>query len=185
MANEGSVSREDHERKQSVRMLYSLRDFEIALSAADFLTEAAEDKLYTHVDLRRFKCYETTAIVAYARPFSEDRNGFPKLSLKMCNVSLSDQERRLHDKILATRNTIMAHSDAEFMRFNSMVGDVSGNQDGTLNVVRVIFDEGLVFHKYFEQLALIYLIRKVSAGLYKKIHGQAQMAPDRFRIRKD
>lgn len=185
MANRESGTRTEFERKQRMRMLYSLRDLEIALSAADFLTEADEDENYSHVELRRFKCYETTAVVSYSRPFSESKNGFPKLSLKMCDVSLSEHERGLHEKILATRNTIMAHSDAEFMHFNAMVGDVSKNQDGTLNVVHVIFGEGLIFYKYLEQQALIDLIRKVSFGLYRKIHGQAQLLPDNFRMRKD
>ncbi len=46
-------------------MIYSLGDLELALSAAAFLSEVDSDKTYNKVELRRFRCYETTVIVAY------------------------------------------------------------------------------------------------------------------------
>ena len=86
-----------------MRLLYSLKDIQIALSAAAFLAECEPDIAISKIELRRFKCYETTAIIAYTRPFSETSDGFPKLSMKMIGVRLDVEEQKLHDELIFSR----------------------------------------------------------------------------------
>jgi hypothetical protein len=44
-----------------------LNDLQQALSAREFLYECDETQTYSKIELRRFRCYETTLVVAYAR----------------------------------------------------------------------------------------------------------------------
>ena len=53
------------------RLLYSLNDLQQALSASAFLHELDEGEEYSKVDLRRFRCFETTLVIAYTRPFTQ------------------------------------------------------------------------------------------------------------------
>ncbi len=70
------------------RLLYSLNDLQQALSACEFLYECDETNTYTKIDLRRFRCYETTLVVAYTRPFTQSRGAAPPLTMKMAKASL-------------------------------------------------------------------------------------------------
>ncbi len=171
------------QQKQIIRGLQSLHDFNIAGSAAYFLSEASEDTKYPLEDLRRFKCFETTAIVSYSRPFSESKGGMPKLSLKYCGVRLSTEEKLLHEKLLKLRNKLIAHSDEAFMSFASTVFDV-GRSDDPFPVLHVKGDEGIQFSNFMDQVALRDLIRKVSASLYMKLWEQPKSQPQLFRFSK-
>lgn len=97
-------------------MLYSLNDLQQALSACEFLYECEESGLYNKIELRRFRCYETTLVVAYTRPFSQSRGETLPLTMKMIGLKLSKERRALHDSLVEMRNKIMAHSDSEMMR---------------------------------------------------------------------
>jgi hypothetical protein len=56
------------------RLMISIQDFQIAGSAATFLLEDVDETAgYPLAELRRFRCYETTMVIAYARPFSMAR----------------------------------------------------------------------------------------------------------------
>lgn len=94
------------------RLNLSFRDFAHARSAITFIEEEIgdEDETYTLAELRKFTCYETTLIVAYARPFSES-HGLPKLTFSQLAVKLSPFNRALHDEMIALRNKVFAHSD--------------------------------------------------------------------------
>lgn len=81
-----------------LRLLYSLGDFQLALSAAAFLGDCDPDAKYSKIELRRFRCYETTVIVAYTRPFSQSKGGIPPLTLKMTGAILSRDQKELHRK---------------------------------------------------------------------------------------
>lgn len=168
---------------QRIRMLSALGDFDLALSAADFLYEAEENELYSHVELRRFRCYEHTAIMSYARPFSQSKGKVQKLHLHQCGVKLIGQEKELHERVIKLRNKLVAHSDHEMMNFAAKAHGVDVNSDKPFFALLTQHDEGLQFYRYSEQDALVGLIRKVSFGLYKKLHDLAQSEPKAFDIK--
>lgn len=171
--------------KPRIRLLYSMKDIQLALSAADFLQECDPDAGIGKVELRRYKCYETTAIVAYARPFSESRGGFPKLSLKMIGVQLDDQSKVLHDEILDLRNRVIAHSDGEMMRMAVRLQKVHIGNGETMPYVRPVFDEGLAFVGFSSVSQLLTLFHTVFDGLYSTILEDVRNNPDKFDFRHD
>lgn len=167
------------------RMLYSISDFEVALSAADFLYEFDAGKRYSVIELRRFKCYETTAIVSYARPFSQSRGALPRLEMTSIGVTLTLEQQQLHEKLITLRNKKFAHSDEDFFRLASQVGEITITGRQTMNIVQTVFDEGLEFSAFKDQVKLVNLIRKVSFGLNEKILELAQSEPRLFDLKKD
>jgi hypothetical protein len=82
------------------RIIYSGWDFQQALSALTFLLEEYEyEKTYSRVDLRRFRCFETTLIVSFARPFKTGR-GREKLDLAAIGFEFTEEECKLKDKLI-------------------------------------------------------------------------------------
>jgi hypothetical protein len=68
---------------QLQRIIYSLWDFQQALSAITFLLEECDfGAKYHFVELRKFRCYETNIIVSFTRPFETSR-GHTSLGLKV------------------------------------------------------------------------------------------------------
>jgi len=135
--NEASVYAEARRR----RLLYSLNDLQQALSACDFLYECEETGTYSKIELRRFRCYETTLVVAYTRPFSQSRGGSAPLTMKMVGLKLSKDRLALHDKLMDMRNKIMAHSDSDLMRMTTQPFDVP-MRDGEppMYLIQTVFD---------------------------------------------
>ena len=69
-----SDQRDSDSRQKLLRLMMSALDFRHALSAATFLLEDVDwTKSYRSEELLRFKCYETTMVVSYARPYSQAR----------------------------------------------------------------------------------------------------------------
>ncbi|MEZ8635499.1 hypothetical protein [Vibrio crassostreae] len=103
--------------KSEIRIIYSFWDISQALSALTFLLDDFDpDKKYTYIELRRFKCFETTLIISMARPFEQSR-GSTTLSLKKIGVKFNSDKRSLIDKICKLRNKVIAHSDQDEMHF--------------------------------------------------------------------
>lgn len=161
-------------------MLSALDDFQLALSAADFLTEADEDEKYSYIELRRFRCFEQTAIISYARPFSQSKGRIPRLSLKQCGAELTPEQQEVHDTLIALRNKLVAHSDFEMMNFAAKAHKTDLKSDLPHYVLLAQHDEGLQFYKYSEQQKLIDLIQTVTFSLYKKLYDEAQLNPKLF-----
>lgn len=164
-------------------MLSAMGDFRLALSAADFLCEADANERYDIETLRRFRCYEQTAIISYARPFTQSKGGFPSLSLKMCDVTLSTNEKELHERVLKLRNKMVAHSDPEMMNFASSTFDMSEVVGKKHFALFSKHDEGLQFHQSTDQFRFIDLITKVQAGLYQRLHQSAQDLPNALEMK--
>lgn len=127
------------------RMLISNQDFSQAFSAATFLLEEVnEEKKYELADLRKFRCYETSLIISYARPFSQSRGQVKKLRFEDIETSLSKNEIRIHEKIIWLRNKLYGHSDAEFVDFQSLMIDVSLDSDlDQKNILLSLFQESM------------------------------------------
>src|ERR1700738_5146630 len=105
------------------RLLYSMNDLQQALSACEFMYECDETQTYSKIELRRFRCYETTLVVAYTRPFSQSRGEPAPLTMKMVDLKLSKERQALHGSLMEMRNKIMAHSDSEMMRMTTQTFD--------------------------------------------------------------
>jgi hypothetical protein len=167
------------------RLLYSLNDLQQALSACEFLYECDETNTYTKIDLRRFRCYETTLVVAYTRPFTQSRGAAPPLTMKMVGLNLSDERQALHHRLVEMRNKIMAHSDSEMMRMTTQAFDVP-MRDGEppMYFIQTVFDEGvtLVGSLLIETNELL---RQVHHAVYLTLHREAQTDPKLFDLRID
>ena len=96
------------------RLILTLRDLNHASSALTFVSEDIDfDEKYGLPELRRFMCYETTAIISYARPFSQSYSDVPSLAYGKLGIKLSPFTKALHDRLMAKRNAIFAHTDPD------------------------------------------------------------------------
>lgn len=166
-----------------LRMLYSLGDFQLALSAAEFLKELDPDEPINKVMLRRYRCYETTLIISYGRPFSAS-DGIPRLSLKMAGVQLDSKEQALHNKIIRLRNKKIAHSDADMMRMLVKAETFKINGVPVAPYINPVFDEGVNFLDQ-DLFRVIALISKVHLGLLWKLYSEAEENIEHFNINVD
>lgn len=178
------MERHDAQRRQRLRLLYSLGDFELALNAAAFLSECDSDEKYSKVELRRFRCYETAMVMGYTRPFSEAKGAIPRLTLNMTGAKLDDEQRALHQKFLRLRNKVIAHSDAEMMRIVTKTHSMKFDDGRDFVFFQTVFDEGLSFVGLDLVLAKE-LLHIVHGAVYEKLIEQAQFQPAEFDLRKD
>ncbi|WP_342733198.1 hypothetical protein [Bradyrhizobium sp. B117] len=181
------LRRQSIERRR-IRLLYSLGDLQLALSACEFLYECDPEERYSRADLRRFRCFETTLITAYARPFSQSDGGFPPLTLKMAGAKLSEQERALHQRLVRMRNKIVAHSDRELMRMTTKTIKIphdENDEDGKgFVLIHSVFDEGITLLGDL-LIDANELLRKLYFAIYKTLSDEAQKEPGSFDMRLD
>jgi hypothetical protein len=177
--------REKAERGRFIRMMYSRYDLQLALSAITFLSECEWERPISTVDLRRYKCFETTAIVAYTRPFVESRGGHYPLNFKMINFLPSAPQLAFHDEIINLRNKVIAHSDFDMMRMVSEHYTIPMPHQGKDFVFfQSVFDEGITLNgKKCD--AVENLIRYVFDALVRHLYSEAQNNPGKFSFRHD
>lgn len=129
----------------SHRIVYSAWDFQQALSALTFLWEECDfEEHRSRVQLRKFRCFETTAIVSFSRPFKVGR-GREALDLAAIGFQFSEDEQRLKDKILRLRDKIVSHSDEEEMEYRTYSFRVFNDSD--LRMPAAIFRESLYLNE--------------------------------------
>lgn len=163
--------------EQFHRVVYSIWDFQQALSALTFLADECDPAgSYSRVDLRRFRCYESQAIISFARPFGATRSGV-QLSAKKVGVSLSASEKRLMDQILHLRNKIIAHSDSEEMHYKSELLDIGGGKP--LSAPWFTFDERLILTET-QREDLVSLLRRLLHGVMSYAFELCKSNPERF-----
>ncbi len=122
MRRTNEEGRTRHAFNKLTRLLISVRDFQEALSAATFLLEEVDQSAkYSLAEIRRFRCYETAMVIAYARPFSMAKGDVEPLKPKDTGLSMTAAEKSLHRKLITHRNTVYGHSDAEFVEMRVMV----------------------------------------------------------------
>ncbi len=140
---------------------------------------------YNKIELRRFRCYETTLVVAYTRPFSQSRGAVPPLTMKMVGLKLSNEREALHDSLMEMRNKIMAHSDSEMMRMTTQAFDVP-MRDGEppMYFIQTVFDEGVTLVGSL-LIKTNELLRQVHHAVYLTLHREAQTDPKLFDLRID
>lgn len=162
--------------RQLIRAIYSFGDIQQALSALTFLLEDCDfTRKYSYVELRRFRCYESTLIISMARPFENSRNG-TTLSLRSLGIQLERAETQILEKVLHLRRKIIAHSDEEEMHFRSSIFLVL---DGDLNLPHLQFNEGLHFGES-DLRKLECLLRRLQQDMYVFFFKLAQEEPGRL-----
>jgi hypothetical protein len=143
---------------QLLRIIYSLGDFQQALSALTFLLEECDfDSKYNHIEFRKFRCYETNLIVSFTRPFEASR-GHTSLGLKTINLQLNEGENLIKEKVLNLRKKVFAHSDEEFMHF---IGSVLYPFDESKIGMPIFKFQESLYLEYDELRSLEELLRKL------------------------
>jgi len=164
----------DIEHDEVKRLVFSQWDFQLALSAATFLLEDCDfDQKYCKVEFRRFKCFETTLLVASQRPFNS--RGVPKLELERFGISLDASEARLLKLLKERRDQAAAHSDYDLMHFFSSSFMI--DEDTNIRMPHVRFDEGLLF-EYQELRDIEKFLCELISCLAKFHFDLAQKRPD-------
>jgi hypothetical protein len=181
MANE--EARKRHTFNKLTRLMISSHDFQQALSAATFLLEDVEEGAakYSLADLRRFRCYETSMVIAYARPFSMAKGEVRPLTWKDTRLSRTAEETELHKKIIKHRNTLYGHSDAEFveMRVLVMRHRASDRKDWEFDFTSPRFEEGMRF-SLAEVLDIATMARRLLHGTIEETQRIGAPFKDRF-----
>lgn len=167
--------------KQFHRLVYSSWDFQQALSALTFLSEACDlKKKYTKIQLRRFKCYENQSIMSFCRPFAPSRAGV-QLSLRVIGIGLTDAEQKLKDRLLYLRNKIVAHSDSDEMHYKGVTIEVGDDVDFRFPLF--LYDEGLDLSAEDREV-LDLLLRKLMHAIAEVSIRLCRSDPERFEIYK-
>lgn len=159
---------------QLERAIYSVWDFQQALSALTFLLQDCDfDNKYGKVELRRFRCYESTLIISMARPFETTRKG-TTIGLRALGITLSQDQKALVDKVLELRRKIVAHSTEEEMHFRVTTFPI---KDMGVNFPHFQFNEGLHLGEK-ELRELEYFLRFLTNQMGKFFYKVAQEQPD-------
>ena len=159
--------------QQLTRAIYSLWDFQQALSALTFLLEDCEfEEKYDKVTLRRFRCYESNLIISMARPFETARGG-TTIGLRALGIQILDSEKALVEKVLVLRRKIIAHSAEEEMHFRVSTFTV----DEEMKFPHFQFNEGLHLEER-ELLEIEKFLRKLMSEMAHFFFKVAQENPE-------
>ncbi|WP_252258914.1 hypothetical protein [Erythrobacter aurantius] len=152
-----------------IRLIHSLGDFQQTLSALAWISELEPDQKMTRIELRRYRCLEDAAVVAYWRPFS-DSKGLPKLSLKKVGLVPNTAERSLHEELGVQRNKVVAHTDTDRMRFGFRVWKPFDESDLVMSSFRR--DDSLALYSKLREWQDWTL--KVHAAVARKVFDETQ-----------
>lgn len=159
----------DDSRELLKRLVISHGDLQMALSALTFLGEIDDDETYSKVELRRFKCFETTFVVAYGRAFKKSYGGaYGKLTFELLGLVLTPAEQELHEIIIRVRDSVYAHSDEAYAHARVDFLKLEG-ANGHLVAPVPQFDHGLEFADVYKRLTASELTRKVLDAVLGKM----------------
>lgn len=166
---------------QLIRLIQSCGDFQQALSALTFLLDECDYAAkYSVVELRKFQCYENSAIVAFARPFEVSR-GRTALGLRAIGLQLNADEEQLKNEVIDLRRKVVAHSDEERMHFK--ISTIQPFEDSPASLPTLLFQESLRLESR-ETEELVALLRKLIRALSETIFAIAQIQPERLNVYK-
>lgn len=147
MTGQGDQRNSDS-RQKLLRLMMSALDFRHALSAATFLLEDVDwTKSYRSEELRRFKCYETTMVVSYARPFTQARGHGAPFGWKLIKPAfqINEAEAALHSRMMDSRNRLHAHSDGDTTLIRPEIWRSDLPNGSTFDFLAIMGGEQLVF----------------------------------------
>lgn len=164
---------------EDLSKLQALADFQMALSAFDFICELEEGAEISRIERRRYRCLEDAAVVAYCRPFISSR-GLPVLSFKKIGVKPTDRQLELHSALRSRRNQVIAHSDLDRVRLAFKTKAIT--RDPSIKFPVMDFDDSLAF--FGERWELIDWLRMLIGSISEKLFELAQ-ASDEISFRQD
>ena len=154
------------------RIIQAQLDMQHALSALTFFDDIPEK--ITFIEKRRFRCYHDSAVVYYSRPFTDSKGtpkGLPKLKLSDIGIRPDAAEKKLHSRLMAYRNKVAAHTDADRMRVLFTTFEMSG----AIRLPHIVSDEGFEFLDDCRQLEAWF--RKILFALANFVFELAQKIP--------
>ena len=134
------------------------------------------DAQYSKVELRRFRCYETSVVVAFARPFEASR-GRTALGLRAIGSRLNPKELSLKAKIVELRHKVIAHSDEDEMHYRGSL--LEPFEDVSLRMALFQFNESLHLDRA-DLRPLESLLRKLKYAIAETLFQVAQATPSRL-----
>ena len=152
----------------------------MALSAMAFMDEAEPQQPLSRIELRRLRCFEDAAVIAYWRPFSKSE-GLPTISLKKLGVKASPEQLTLHQRLRERRNKVIAHTDIDRMRLALSTSRVFDDLDVLLPSYD--FDDSL--HFFEDRKSLIVWLRTLRHAAAKVVFDLVQRRPEIRFIRDD
>lgn len=165
---------------RTLRLFYSQRDFGLALSGTDFFMELDENAKYSHVELRRYRCYLDMAVISYCRPFTRAR-GLPLLTFQDIGIMPTALQLDLHERLMLYRHKVVAHSDIERMQIVVTTVILAPHADVVFPVQ--VTDEGLEFIE--DRLEWIKWLHILRHALTIRLIAAVQAAGSRFRLHQD
>jgi hypothetical protein len=157
---------------EDIRIIQSIADFQMALSATTFLSETDEDANISRVERRRLRCFEDAAVVAYNRPFTNS-NGLPRLTFEMIGLDPTTEEVDLHQRLRVRRDKVVGHTDVSKMRL--ALSTFQAFEDREIMMPLMDFDDALEF--YSDRMALMAWLHKVIATVSKTVFARVQGKP--------
>ena len=143
---------------QHIRLIQSMADFQMALSAADFMTGIDNEDNLSRVERRRYRCFEDAAVIAYGRAFTK-ANGLPALAIRPLGLKMSMEEKDLHERLMEQRQKVVAHSDADRQRILFATEKFTYDHGKTVMIPHHDFDDALHFHE--DRFRLIEWLKKL------------------------
>lgn len=135
-------------RKRLLRLMMTALDFRHSLSAATFLLEDWDgSKSNDTKELRRLKCYETTMVVAYGRPFAQAKGAIAPFSWKQIKpgFQIKPDEVEIHNRLIEHRNKLHAHSDGNFTQIRPEIWRSKMPSGPDHDFLAILGGESLVF----------------------------------------
>lgn len=154
---------------EKVRIIQAMADFQMALSAFDFVSEVSPEEPISRIERRRLRCFEDAAVVAYWRPFS-DSKGLPKLSLKKLGIMATTEQLTLHERLKERRNKVIAHTDVDRMRLAFSTFRMF--EDSEIMIPQYDFDDALEFYSDLD--AIIIWLRTLRQAARRAIFTRVQ-----------
>ncbi|WP_168455083.1 hypothetical protein [Acetobacter pasteurianus] len=157
-----------------IRIIQAMADFQMALSALDFVSEVSPDEPISRIERRRLRCFEDAAVVAYWRPFSYS-NGLPKLTLETLGITATTEQLTLHERLKERRNKVIAHTDVDRMRLVLSTFRVS--EDSEIMMPQYNFDDALEFYPNLDTLIMWIRILHQAAtrAIFKRVQGRREI----------
>ena len=161
--------------EQHIRIIQSIADLQMALSAMDFMTGIDGEENLTRIVRRSYRCYEDAAVIAYGRAFTQAK-GMPGLKMKLLKLKPTGQQKALHERLLDRRQKVVAHSDVDRQRILFKTERLEATNT-TVMLPHIDFDDALSFYddRYHVIEWLRLLIQKASQVLFDHVQNKPPM----------
>lgn len=176
-----NVERLRRNRSQLLRIISSANDFQMSLSALTwFMEEWSPEEKFTSLQIRKMRCFEAVAVIAFCRPFAKSR-GQTSLSRKLIGVTFTSDDEVLFQKLEWARNKYIARSDEDEMHFRVDPFPISAANG--LHIPHMTFDDGLLL-KESEYYQMEDMLHRLLHAVHTIIWEFTQRYPEEMKMYK-